>query len=649
MEQNLERAIRLKATELARFVLEMTTGAGSGHPSSALSLAHIVTVLMYQVMRHNPADPWNTAADRMVLSEGHAVPIVYAAWADLGGAIGHSSADSRRMSRDELATLREIDSVLDGHPNPAVGFPFFDAATGSLGQGLSVAAGLGLAARADRTDRRIFVIIGDGESREGQIWEAIDFLADHRLSNVTPVFNANGQGQSDYVSAQQSAERLAEKLRAYGIDAKQVDGHSPADLVEAFSESRGPDGTPLAIVARTQKGWCVDALKDVSNHGKPLAKEKLDEALADLDAELRRIGGATEALSLAPALPVQAPATMAITRKMPAPDFKRLLRGDSFEEKFAATGRLSTRRAYGLALRELGKIDPFVVALDGDVSNSTFSQYFKKAFGDRFFECRIAEQNMVSVAGGLAAAGKIPFASSFGKFLARAYDQIEMCVISRHNLKLAGSHSGASLGADGPSQMGLTDVAFFRSFPSGGDDPAMVVLSPSDAVAAYRAVELAYHHVGPVYIRTARPDVPVIYNAETPFEIGGAHELARGDDVTILASGYAVHLARQALRPLEESGISAGLVDVYSFPIRSELVRALTMDRGRKLLTVEDNYGGGLGSAIAELAAQSHGAKVWRMTVERIPKSGRSGDAVLEWLELGPGHIVVRAQDLVGK
>ncbi|MFH0965779.1 MAG: transketolase [Planctomycetota bacterium] len=648
MRSDVETAIRRKAAQLGKLVVRMTTKAGSGHPSSALSLAHIVTTLMYQVMRYDPSDPWSQSSDRLVLSEGHSVPIVYAAYADVGGIVGNTSATSRKLRVADLDTLRELDSVLDGHPNPPAGFPFFDAATGSLGQGLSIACGLALASRLSDIERRIYVIIGDGESREGQVWEAVDFAVDNQLTAVVPIFNANRQGQSDYVSEQQSAEKLAAKLEAYGMEARIVDGHDPAALIEAF-ERAGRNGGPFAVVAKTRKGWGVRALEDVTNHGRPLPEGKLSRALADLDEELKKAGEVGGEVKLAPSGPTQGLATMAMSQRMPVPDFEAMLADDAYLSKFRSTKMMSTRRAYGLALRELGKVNPAVVALDGDVSNSTFSEYFGREFPGRFFECRIAEQNMVSVAGGLAAGGKIPFASTFGKFLVRAYDQTEMNITSGHNMKLVGSHSGASLGADGPSQMGLVDLAFFRSFPTEspeGGDSRMVIFVPADGYAAYRAVELAARHVGPVYIRTFRPDVSLLYEPHTRFEIGGAQELAQGEDVTLVACGYMVHVAREAVGVLSEMGLRAGLVDVYSFPIRSALVHELAAGLDKRILTVEDNYGGGLGSAIAELAAEARGARVWRMTVGRIPKSGRTAEEVLEWLGLGAQRIAERAREL---
>jgi transketolase len=277
----MSNALEFRAVEMGKNVVRMTTAAGSGHPSSGLALVHLVASLMYRQMRHDPANPWHPGSDRLVLSEGHAVPVVYAAYADLGGAVGKSPAEKRTLTIDDLRTLREQDSVLDGHPNPAEGFPFFDAATGSLGQGLSVGAGLGLAARLNKLDKRIFVIIGDGESREGQIWEALDFIIDHKLTHVCPIFNCNGQGQADYVSRQQSPEVLAAKLQAFGYLVEVIDGHDLQQIATAVDKV-GQTAQPMAVIAKTQKGWGVDSLKDKSNHGKPLPEADVAAAIACL-------------------------------------------------------------------------------------------------------------------------------------------------------------------------------------------------------------------------------------------------------------------------------------------------------------------------------------------------------------------------------
>jgi transketolase len=633
---------------LAKNVVKMTTTAGSGHPSSALSLAHIVGTLMYEQMRYDPANPWNPASDRLVLSEGHSVPIVYAVYGDLGGVVGKSPAAKRALTLDDLKTLRELDSVLDGHPNPAEGFPFFDAATGSLGQGLSVGAGLALGARLGKIDKRIFVIIGDGESREGQIWEALDFIIDHKLVNVCPIFNCNGQGQADYVSKQQSPDVVIGKLKAYGYDVQDINGHS-SDQVAAAVAKVGKGSAPVAIVARTQKGWGVESLKDKSNHGKPLTAAQVPEAEASLDKVAAELKIPNQLAGPAPKPPMPPAAS--------GPAKKDKIAVMPFADAVAKTGmaeavaknKLSTRRAYGAALFALGHADERIVALDGDVSNSTFANVFGKAFPNRFFECKIAEQNMISTAAGLSAAGYIPFASTFAKFLARAYDQLEMAAITRANVKLVGSHAGCSLGADGPSQMSLPDLAYFHAYTTADDgrgNPALTFFHPSDAVSAYRLTELAANINGLCYVRTHRPDVALIYPQDATFKLGGCGKLAEGNAVTIVGSGYMTTLALAAVRELEKAGIKCNLFDAYTLPMDAEPILSAARKANGVILTVEDNFSGGFNSALAEAAARSGDVKVFAMTCPRIPKSGKDGDIVLAALGLGVQNIVARAKEL---
>jgi len=641
MEQTV--AIHRKAAELGKLVVRMTTRAGSGHPSSALSLAHIVTYLLYKQMRYDPTDPWHPSADRLVLSAGHAVPIIYAALADLGATVGRSRATAARLTVHELDQLRARDSVLDGHPNPAEGFPFFDAATGSLGQGLSVAAGLALAARLDGSDRRIYVLIGDGESREGQVWEAADFIVDHKLTNVCAIFSANGQGQAGYVSPQQSTERLVAKLTAFGWQTVAIDGHDP----DALAAALGPFGTldkPLAIVARTIKGWGVTVLQKGNWHGKPLSDKDLPAAEHSLD---EIVAAHPARSSLQPAAPPPV-----VSRSWPD---MRQLAWPPFQEAMEAAGlgpalkkgQLATRRAYGAALKALGGLLPHVVVLDGDVSNSTFSEIFAAAYPQRFFECKIAEQNMVSTAAGLAAAGYIPFVNSFAKFLARAADQIEMANISRANIKLVGSHAGISLAADGPSQMGLLDVAFFRGFTTvRADDrtsPLCWVYHPADALAAYQLTRLLAVVPGMAYMRTHRPDVPLLYDAEARFEPGGFNLLASGDDLALVSAGYMLHVARQAVALLARQNIRAALIDAYCLPLDGERLGEVLQRAGGTALVVEDNYGGGLGAAVAEVAARSTNLRAFTLNCQRIPKSTRTAEEVLEYCGVGARQIADQA------
>ena len=639
-----------KVITLGKQIVKMCTEAGSGHPSSALSLLHITTALMYRVMRYDPKNPWNRSSDRLVLSEGHAVPVIYAAYCDLGGVVGRLSQPAA-LSFDDAMTLRAADSVLDGHPNPAIGFPFFDAATGSLGQGLSVAAGLACAARLDGFEKKIFCICGDGESREGQVWEALDFIIDHKLTAVRAIFNCNGQAQSDYVSPQQSPEVLTAKLQAYGLDVKVIDGHNWDELFEVLVAE--PDDKPLAVVARTVKGWGVGELQASTCHGKPLKEDQLDAALADLDAKAQELGVAE--MEDAPAVALSAPLAME-----PPPPAVRISAG-SFAEALRSVGletqleekKLATRRGYGAALAAIGA-DERIVAMDGDVKNSTFAEFFAKQHPDRFFEARIAEQNMVSAAVGLAATGKIPFVSSFAKFLVRSYDQLEMAVISNANIKLCGSHAGVSLAADGPSQMGLPDLAFTRALAHTArvdGTPGCNIFQPSDAISAFKLTEVMANIDGLCYMRTHRPDVDFIYDENEEFVPGGFKHLIDGEDVAIVASGYMVHVAREAVKILEESaGLSASLIDAYSIPLSTEDILKIGDDCRGQILVVEDNYLGGIADELAAAAAQSDfGVMVTALYVQRIPKSAKTPQAILEMVGLSPQDIAGACQKLFDK
>jgi transketolase len=639
-------AVQYKAIELCRYAIRMTTEAGSGHPSSSCALSHITTVLMYHKMRFDAANPWNPLSDRLVLSEGHAVPIVYAAYADLGGVVGMDPKNARKLTIDDLWTLRAIDSVIDGHPNPAIGFHFFDAATGSLGQGVSVAAGLGLAARMDGIDKTIYAIIGDAESREGQIWEAVDFMADHAITNVRLIFNCNHMGQSDYVSVQQSPEVLAKKIKAYGLHPILIDGHDPVAIRKALA-AKGPKGKAVAIIARTVKGWGVKLMQQVGFHGKPLSRDEMAAAMTELALPAEKPD-----FKLCPPMPKgEIPPMEHGPIAMPTPDLTKLAEGSKFGGTLAK-GKLATRQAYGLTLRALGRASKRVVVLDADVSNSTFSDLFKAEFPERFVECRIAEQNMVSVAAGLAAAGKIAFANTFAKFVVRAYDQVEMAANSVANIKIVGSHSGISLAADGPSQMGVVDPAFFGALASARTPqghPAAIVLNPCDAVSTYKLVSLMASYDGLAYMRTLRPETPLIYPPQEEFHLVGQKVLAKGKDLTLVAWGYTVGECRQAAELLKAAGIECGLVDAYSLPLADDFLDAIGAAAGTRLLVVEDNYAGGIGSAISVAAAQRGGVRVETMTVERVPKSGRSPEDVMKFCGIDAASIAQRAKTILGK
>jgi transketolase len=647
---SFDSTVNAKAIELTKLSYQMTAESGSGHPSTAASLAHLTTVLLYDHMRHEPANPDHPASDRLVLSEGHAVPIVYAATADLGVHI-ERDGESRPMTRDDAMTLRAMDSAVEGHPNPIEGFTFFDTATGSLGQGLSHAAGLAAAAKQDGLDKRIYCIIGDGESREGQVWEALDFIKDYHLTAVCPIFNCNVYAQSDAVSEQQSADALAKKAEAFGFAARVIDGHNPTAIHNALSEhaqsAHDPQATPIAIVAKTVKGWGAASEQGHGHHGAP-AKD-LDSVLEQLDQTARELGAAADQTLKPGMLSQKKPERPTIDQ---TPSFHQAL--EQFgKSEVLQKGKFATRKAYGVALQALGHARNDVVALDADVKNSTYSQDFYKdeALHQRFYECRIAEQNMFSVAAGLSAGGKVPMASTFAKFVTRGYDQIEMAVNSGANIKIMGSHAGISLAADGPSQMSLPDVAWFRSFATMRNkqgNPGFYVLQPSDAYQAYALTLKMAEYDGPVYMRTLRPDLEFLYGENDVFELGGHEVLSEGRDLLIVASGYMVHEANKALDKLDQQGVDATLVDLYSLPFDGDTLLDLANENNGNVLTLEDNYGGGIGSAVADLAAEDGGGfTVQQMHVNRIPKSGRTPDELMAYCGLSAEDITKQALGLL--
>jgi transketolase len=635
-----------KIIKLSKQVVRMCTQAGSGHPSSSLGIIHLVTGLMYRVMKYDPKNPWLGGSDRLVLSEGHAVPAVYAAYCELGGVVGTPEAPSE-LSFTDATTLREGDSVLDGHPNPAIGMPFFDAATGSLGQGLSVAAGLAAAARLDKSDAKFFCLIGDGESREGQIWEAVDFIVEHKLTAVRPIISANGQGQSDYVSDQQSADTLVKKLQAAGMDVRLIDGHDWDEVLDALSADA--TDAPIAVVAKTTKGWGVSALQSCDSHGKPLSDDQLEPALAELDAKAEELGVAGAADEDAAQLTTPAEINPPTGGEIALGSFADACKAAG-QEKALEAGKMATRVAWGVALHAAGA-DERIVATDGDVQGSTYTNMFAKNYGERYLEAKIAEQNMVSMAAGLAAGGRIAVASTFGKFFVRAFDQIEMAAISHANVKMMGSHTGVSLAADGPSQMGLCDVAFFRSFAHAkrvDGQPMIRVFAPSDAVSTFKLAELMLNLDGMCYMRTQRPGVPMLYDEDDTFSLDGFKHLIDGEDLCIVASGYMVHEAQKACKLLEEkAGLSASLVDAYALPLATDEILRIGDDCRGQILVLEDNYVGGFADEIAAAAAKSDlGVMVESMRVERTPKSAKTPEEILKMVKLTANDIAAKAQSM---
>jgi transketolase len=578
------------------------------------------------------------------------VPILYAAYADLGGMIGRTREEAKPMTRQDALSLRAIESPIDGHPHPQVGFPFADAATGSLGQGLSVAAGIGATAKMDGVSRNVYCIIGDGESREGQIWEAVDFIVEHGLTNVIPIFNCNALAQSDWVSTQQSAETTAKKLEAYGCIVRTIDGHDPEQIDKAFRELPViQNGTrPLAIVAQTVKGWGAASEQGMGHHGTPVKKDKMEVVFKELDQTARDVGvGTADASSngqLKPA-PITAKAAPRDHKPIKIPSFEEQMEKMGFMKDVKAGKPFAPRKAYGVALVALGEADKRIVGLDADVKNSTHAEWFAKKFPKQFLECRIAEQNMFSVAAGVSAAGKIPFCSTFAKFVMRGYDQIEMAIIGGANLKVTGSHAGVTLAADGPSQMSLPDVAFFRSFchvKNFNGQPAVRYFFPSDAVSCYRITEMMANIDGSCYQRTLRAETKTLYKYDEPFEEGGFKVLREGRDACFVAAGYMVHECLKAADELAKNGRKATVIDAYALPIKNPAqLLSIAARSGGTIVTVEDNYTGGLDAEVAMAIAESgDDVKLKNLVVHQIPKSGREPQDVLDYLGLGSKAIL---------
>src|SRR5437867_11431985 len=472
------------ANQLRIHSINATTAAGSGHPSSCCSAADLAAALFFGHMRYDPKNPRYANNDRFILSKGHAAPLLYAAWAENGF-----------LPAKELLTLRELNSDIEGHPTPRL--PFVDVATGSLGQGLSVGVGMALCGRLDKLDYRTYVLLGDGECAEGSVWEAASLAGIYQLNNLVAVVDVNRLGQSQPTAFEHNLGIYKRRFEAFGWRTEEIEGHDIEELLEVLA-AVGLGNQPLVILARTLKGAGISFIQDQEGwHGRPLSKEEAARAIAELQPSARPgVGRAIPQPAQLPAPKNDAPASY------PPLNYKL---GDS----------VATREAYGNALLRVSGVDLRVVAMDGDTKNSTYSEKFFKKFPDRFTECYIAEQNMVGVATGFGARGKVPFASTFACFFARAFDQIRVAGISMANIKLAGSHVGVSIGEDGPSQMGLEDLALMRAIAGS------VVLYPSDAVCTEKLVEQMATHKGICYLRTSRPKTPVIYNPDEQFPIGG--------------------------------------------------------------------------------------------------------------------------------
>ncbi|BCS35305.1 transketolase [Luteitalea sp. TBR-22] len=580
------------ATRLRIDSVRSTTKAGSGHPSTCASAAEIAAVLFCGEMRYDPKDPHRVDNDRFILSKGHAAPLLYAAWAEVG-----------IVSREATLTLRELTSDLEGHPTPRL--PWVDLATGSLGQGLAAGVGCALNARRIGSDYRTYVLMGDGEMAEGSVWEAAQSGQFHQLDSLCAIVDLNGLGQSRATQFGHDTETVAARWRAFGWHAIVLDGHDIGALQAAFAEARATSGKPTVLVARTEKGKGIALMEGKAGwHGKPMSAEQAEAAVAELEAQLVPEGGAGR-----PEIPMP---SGVVTR--PDPAAPAVVEAPSYTKG----DLVATREAYGTGLAKLGVADARVVALDADVKNSTFTDRFEKVAPERFYQSFIAEQVMAGMAMGLAARGAIPFATTFAAFLTRAADFIRMAGISGVNTKFAGSHCGVSIGEDGGSQMALEDLAMFRAVPG------CAVLYPCDAVSAEKLVATAAAHPGMAYIRTSRPKTPVIYDAAESFPVGGSKVLrsSASDAITIVTAGVTVFEALKAADAVAADGIHVRVIDLYSVkPVDAATITAAGRETGL-LVTVEDHYAaGGIGDAVCEVASPL-GLRVERVAVPGLPRSG---------------------------
>src|SRR5918999_241054 len=585
---------RALAQQLRIDSIRSSSGAGSGHPTSSMSAADLIAVLLSKYLSYDFDDPENPNNDHLIFSKGHASPLLYSAYKAAGA-----------ISDEELMTFRMFHSRLQGHPTPQI--PWVDVATGSLGQGLPIGVGVALAGKyLDRLSYRVWVLCGDSEMAEGSMWEAFQHAAYYKLDNLIAILDMNRLGQTRETMDGWNGDHYAARAEAFGWNAIQVDGHDPEQIDQVYAEALDQTEAPTLIVAKTKKGRGVSFLEDVDGmHGKPVSEDQEQAALEEL--------GSTDDLL--------------VEVRKPDPgsgeNFSAGLSGWLELPTWEVGDEEATRGAYGAALKALGGAREDVVALDGEVSNSTKSEEFAEEFPGRYFEMFIAEQQMVSAAVGMSVRHRVPFASSFAAFFTRAYDFIRMAAISGANIRLSGSHAGVSIGEDGPSQMALEDLAMMRAVHGS------TVLQPSDAVSAEHLVELAAHTAGIVYIRTSRPKTPVLYGNDETFAAGGSKTLRSSakDHVTLVGAGITLHEALAAHAVLAREGIAARVIDLYSLqPLDVDTLRRAAAET-RGLVAVEDHGPhGGLGEAVAGVLAGS--ARIERLGVSQIPRSGKPAELI---------------------
>jgi transketolase len=556
-----------------------------------MSAADLMAVLLANHLRYDFDDPANPDNDHLIFSKGHASPLYYALLKAAGA-----------ISDDELLTFRKFGSRLEGHPTPAL--PYVDVATGSLGQGLPVAVGIALSGKLlERRDYRVWVLCGDSELAEGSVWEAFDHASYAGLDNLTAILDINRLGQRGETMHGWDLDLYARRASSFGWEPIVIDGHDVEAVDEAFAQARRTSGKPVAIIAKTRKGRGVAAVEDQNGaHGKPLP---------DAEEAIRELGGERDvSVSIAKPTRAEAPSEAG---------------GGSFSPPRYELGKeVATRKAYGEALVALGAARPDVVALDGEVSNSTYAELFCEAYPERYFEMFIAEQQMVAAAVGLQRRGWVPFASTFAAFLTRAYDFIRMAAVSRANIRLMGSHAGVEIGEDGPSQMGLEDLAMFRAIHGS------TVVYPSDPNQTADLVRQLADRPGISYLRTTRGARPAIYAPGEQFPVGSSRLLrSSADDVaTVIAAGVTVHEALAAADELAAQGLPVRVLDLYSVkPIDSEAIEEAAASTGA-IVTVEDHWPeGGLGDAVlAALAAAGTLVPTAKLAVREMPGSGTSSE-----------------------
>ncbi len=601
------------ARQLRADSIRCSTAAGSGHPTSSLSAADLASVLLAGHLRYDWAAPKNPANDHLIFSKGHASPLNYAVLRAAGA-----------IDDAELMTFRKLGSRLQGHPTPLL--PWIDVATGSLGQGLPIGVGLALAgSRILGAPWHVWILVGDSETAEGSIWEAFDHAGHEGLTSLTAILDINRLGQRGPTELQWDTAAYARRIEAFGWDALVIDGHDRAAIDDAYAKARGAE-RPTAIVAKTVKGKGVSFLEDQEGwHGKALDADQAKKALAEIGDVPSRTFPTPQPPSWTPSLPAAKPVRLK-----------------------TYTDALATRKAYGEALVSLGAL-PDVVVLDAEVSNSTHSEDFKKAFPERFFEMFIAEQQMVSAAVGMQVAGLRPFASTFAAFFTRAYDFIRMAAVSRATIRLSGSHAGVSIGEDGPSQMALEDLAMMRAVHGS------TVLYPCDANQTAKLVRLMADREGISYIRTTREKTPILYGADAEFRIGGSSVVRGGspdDQAAIVAAGITVHEAVKAADELKGSGVAVRVIDLYSVkPIDAAALLDAIEATGGQLVVVEDHWvEGGIGdavlAAIAEAGAMGQLVGYRHLAVREMPGSGKPAE-LLDAAGISASHIVAAVKDLL--